>query len=57
MPGDELTKVTNAPSEMPLKMTVPVPGIKLPLSVQLPAILMLVAVPALRVVPGPMIKL
>ena len=42
---------------VPLKITVPVPGIKLPLSVQLPATLMLEAVPALRVVPEPMIKL
>ena len=42
----------------PLKVTVPVPGVNVPpLLVQLPAILILDAVPAVRLVPEPMVKL
>ena len=43
---------------VPLKVTVPAPGVNMPvLLVQLPAILILEAVPAIRLVPGPMVKL
>ena len=43
---------------VPLKVTVPVPGVNVPpLFVQLPAILMEEAVPAVRLVPEPMVKL
>ena len=43
---------------VPLKVTVPVPGVNVPpLLVQLPAILMGEAVPAERVVPEPMVRL
>ena len=43
---------------VPLKVTVPVPGVNVPpLLVQLPAILILEAVPAERLVPEPMVRL
>ena len=46
------------PRPVPLKVTVPVPGVSVPpLLVQLPAIYILTAVPAVRLVPGPMVKL